>query len=216
MRQHSTRRTQAKRSQRMRQRLIDATITCLAEKGYAKTTIGRIVAHAGVSHGATGHHFHSKAALITAATEEMTRRIQRIQTDLMNELTPGAGFTAWAEGVWSRLHATPLIRAVLELSISARREQDLTKALQGLFSEVVDGFRTEALQEARQSFGNAGLVAGIIPLTTSLMLGMAIQYNSRGETPELAEQLDLWAQLVEPHVSPQKSLDSRSAGFQSG
>ena len=61
-----TRRSQVERSEAMRQRLIEATLQCLVNDGYAGTTISKIVDAAQVSRGAPVHHFTSKAALIEA------------------------------------------------------------------------------------------------------------------------------------------------------
>lgn len=53
----SPRRTQAQRSAEMRERLLDATVACLIEYGYAATTTARVVEKAGVTKGAQLHHF---------------------------------------------------------------------------------------------------------------------------------------------------------------
>ena len=82
------RRSQAERSEQMRRRLIDATITCLAKDGYVKTTIRRIAGRAKVSHGAAGHHFPNKAALIAAAAEELVRCIRQMQSATLAGLPP--------------------------------------------------------------------------------------------------------------------------------
>ena len=46
------RRTQEERSATTRKRIIDATLHCLSDKGYASTTLSRITKQAGVSRGA--------------------------------------------------------------------------------------------------------------------------------------------------------------------
>ncbi|MDT5024109.1 MAG: hypothetical protein QOE61_535, partial [Micromonosporaceae bacterium] len=53
------RRTQEQRSAEMRVRLLDATIECLVEYGYAGTTTPRVAEKAGVTRGAQVHHFPS-------------------------------------------------------------------------------------------------------------------------------------------------------------
>ena len=53
------RRTQAERREETRTALLDATIECLVEFGYAKTTTGRIADLAGVSRGAQIPYFRT-------------------------------------------------------------------------------------------------------------------------------------------------------------
>lgn len=47
-----------------RQQLIEATIATLAEEGYARTTLTRVAARAGLSHGLVIFHFQSKERLL--------------------------------------------------------------------------------------------------------------------------------------------------------
>src|SRR5436305_1161301 len=68
------RRTQAERRAETRGRLLDATIESLGEVGYAATTVRGVADRAGVSQGATTHHFPHRVKLITAAVEELSER----------------------------------------------------------------------------------------------------------------------------------------------
>src|ERR1700682_1902920 len=56
----SSRRSQAERSATTRDALLDATIACLVEDGYANTTTSRVAERAGVSRGAHLHHFQTR------------------------------------------------------------------------------------------------------------------------------------------------------------
>ncbi|WP_280510718.1 TetR/AcrR family transcriptional regulator, partial [Nocardia farcinica] len=84
------RRTQEQRSTEMRTRLLDATIECLVEYGYAGTTTPRIAERAGVTRGAQVHHFGSKNDLVIAAINHLAqRRVQAVLRE-MADLAPGA------------------------------------------------------------------------------------------------------------------------------
>lgn len=63
----SPRPTQEQRSDATRERLILATIDCIAEKGYAGAATAEINERAGVSSGARVHHFKTKLDLVIAA-----------------------------------------------------------------------------------------------------------------------------------------------------
>src|SRR5207302_5430172 len=58
------RRTQAARREATRSALLNAAAECLAEEGYARTTVRRIAERAGVTVGALQHHFSTRAALL--------------------------------------------------------------------------------------------------------------------------------------------------------
>jgi AcrR family transcriptional regulator len=73
------RRRQAERSQSTRQALIAAARALFAERGYASVSAEEIVAAAGLTRGALGHHFGDKQGLFMAVFEqvegEVTERI---------------------------------------------------------------------------------------------------------------------------------------------
>lgn len=57
-----------------RTQLVDCAQTLFASKGYEATTIGDVMAMAGVSKGGFYHHFQSKEALLEALAERMARQ----------------------------------------------------------------------------------------------------------------------------------------------
>src|SRR5262245_20298415 len=70
----TVRRTQAERSAATRARLLDATIECVLDLGYARTTTVEIARRARLSRGAQLHHFPTKAELVTAAVDHLFLR----------------------------------------------------------------------------------------------------------------------------------------------
>ena len=62
---------QEERSAETRRRLLDATVACLFERGYAGTTTTEIATRAGVSRGAQLHHFPKKDELVVGALEHV-------------------------------------------------------------------------------------------------------------------------------------------------
>lgn len=63
------------RSQMTKQALIDATIECLWERGYAGATISEISRKAKVTHGAHLHHFGTREELIATAVDALFQRM---------------------------------------------------------------------------------------------------------------------------------------------
>lgn len=69
--------SRADRGAQTRQNLLEITIECLADLGYAKMSTNDVVKRTGVSRGALAHHFPSKAHLVAeAAAYLISRRIK--------------------------------------------------------------------------------------------------------------------------------------------
>lgn len=69
------------RSRLTRQRLLEATVRCLSERGWSATTLTVIADEAGISRGALQHHFRTRETLVVAALEyvfeERTALVER-------------------------------------------------------------------------------------------------------------------------------------------
>ncbi|MER5297869.1 TetR/AcrR family transcriptional regulator [Streptomyces lasiicapitis] len=57
------------RSRATRQRLLEAAVACLADRGWTGSTVAVVAEHAGVSRGAAQHHFPTREDLFTASVE---------------------------------------------------------------------------------------------------------------------------------------------------
>jgi AcrR family transcriptional regulator len=68
--------TQAERTEATTLRILDATVECLVELGYSRTSTLVVHERAGVSRGALLHHFPSRAELMAAAVEHMFEHLQ--------------------------------------------------------------------------------------------------------------------------------------------
>ncbi len=62
--------TAAKKKERNRQRLVDATLQALAQYGYADASISKIIEIADLSRGMVHLHFENKNALLAAAAKQ--------------------------------------------------------------------------------------------------------------------------------------------------
>ena len=124
------RRTQAERTAAMRQRLLDATVDCLAAYGYAGTTTLRVAEMAGVTRGAQIHHFRSKEDLVVAAIEHLAhQRARKAIKDLgLIDQNPDPA-NAILDFLWS-LHEGPLFVATIELWIASRTDRVLAAQIE--------------------------------------------------------------------------------------
>jgi AcrR family transcriptional regulator len=142
------RRSQAQRSAATREALLDATIACLVEDGYASTTTSRVAARAGVSRGAHLHHFQTRNALVAAAMERLA---ERRGAEL---LAAAPGLPGGREGIVRGLdllwagYASPLYQAALDLWSHARTDAELRERL----VPVERGLDRQTLQVTRRLF----------------------------------------------------------------
>jgi AcrR family transcriptional regulator len=137
------RRTQTERRAHTRQALLDATFTCLVERGYASTSTNDIVRSAGVSRGALLHHFASKAELMGQAVEDVFDRC---------EMGFREGFAALPveertldralQELWD-IFRGPSFDAAVELLVAARTDDELRVVLH----HVLQRFRRNVLAD---------------------------------------------------------------------
>ena len=137
---------QEERSAETRRRLMDATVACLYERGYAGTTTVEIAAHAGVSRGAQLHHFPTKNELVVKALEYVfDLRAEEVRT-LSSELPAGSPVDR-LEGLIDLLWPVfkgPTFYAWLELVVASRTDpalrQPVLSAGQQLSEKIRLGF----------------------------------------------------------------------------
>ena len=127
------RRTQHERSESMRMRLIDATLQCLIEDGYAGTTISKIIQTAKVSRGSPVHHFPSKAALMEATAEQLVRRIYIALGKMIKNMQQSDDRLHDLVSAGANLLKAPEISALLELLVASRQEPELAEKMQKLW-----------------------------------------------------------------------------------
>jgi AcrR family transcriptional regulator len=89
------RRSQAERSAATTERLQASARRLFAEKGYAATSLGDIVADAGLTKGAIYHHFAGKEEVFKDVFEREQRALVRVVADAaLRERDPWDGFRA--------------------------------------------------------------------------------------------------------------------------
>ncbi len=126
--------SQTERSARMKDRLLDATLQCLAEKGYAGTSTTEVVKRAGVSRGALAHHFASKAELVAEAAAYLISNRIRYTDALMKE---AAGKDASLESqlrlIWKAYEKW--FPANIEFMVAARTDPDLRASFSRMIAQ---------------------------------------------------------------------------------
>ena len=124
---------QARRRAETRSALLHATIDCLVEHGYAKTTTGRVADRAGLSRGAQLPYFRSRADLLTAAVAHLAE--QRIAAFTARIGNKPASLEHCLDALWEG-HQPPIFDATLELWVAARTDPELRTHLLAVEREV--------------------------------------------------------------------------------
>ncbi|MEU9390591.1 TetR/AcrR family transcriptional regulator [Streptomyces sp. NPDC048324] len=122
------------RSRATRQRLLEAAVACLAEHGWAGSTVSVVAERAGVSRGAAQHHFPTREDLFTAAVEYVA---EERSTALRALFPDGAGDDRQAVvAALVDLYTGPLFRAALHLWVAASNEEPLRPRVTELEARV--------------------------------------------------------------------------------
>ena len=130
-----TRQPQQDRSRATRARLLEAAIACLAEQGFAASTVAVVAERAGVSRGAAQHHFPTRETLFTAALEHVTReRGEELRRHAA--CRPDARDTRAVVDLVFDLFTGPLFRAALMLWVAAAAEPQLREQVVPLEARI--------------------------------------------------------------------------------
>ena len=187
-------RTQAQRREQTRTALLDATIDCLVELGYARTSVQEICARARVSKGAVQHHFTTKAELMAAAVEHLTNRLRRELATSLDELPGGGSGVAAAIDLLWRGYSGTLSTAVTELWVAARTDPELRAAIRPVDRAL-----------GRATLEHVTQVAGELPperaemlfwLTVNLTRGLALDAELGGDPERRRQLLEEWKRIA--------------------
>jgi len=182
------RRTQAQRVAETRLKLLDATVECLAEIGYARMTTADVADRAGLSRGAQLYHFQSKAELVATAVEHLLDRLHTETMQAMAALPADVDRgTAVVDLLW-RIVNEPLFAAWLELVMAARTDAELAPRV----ADVENRFVARVAVAFFELFPPQGTPtadqAAAAPLIFSILIGLAVQRMVPGG-PDFSESL---------------------------
>ncbi len=134
---------QEERSAETRRRLLDATVACLFDRGYAGTTTTEIASRAGVSRGAQLHHFPKKDELVVSALEHVFELRLTEMSAAIAEPPPGNREDRIAmliDAMWPMFKG-PTFYAWLELVVASRTDPALNEAVRAAGDRFAQGFK---------------------------------------------------------------------------
>jgi AcrR family transcriptional regulator len=181
-----------------RDRLLEAAIVCLQEKGYARTTSRDLVAVSGTNLASIGYHFDSKERLLNIAVVEAFQRWLKPLVALAAEpgsATPLERLERSVAGVMDSLEENrALVAACLEAWAQLSRSEDLRAEMAASyddFHQVIAATTRDAFAEIGATDIDADALAALI---IALFDGLLVQWQVDPERAPSAERLTAAAQ----------------------
>lgn len=197
------------RSRVTRQRLLEATIDSLAEQGWSATTVGVVAERAGVSRGATQHHFPTREDLITGALEYMfDTRMDHARREAQ-EIAPGPGRTKLVVERLVEYYTGPMFKAALQVWTAASADPELRDRIVPL----EERFGRRAHQMAVENLGvddNDPVTHRLVQATLDLARGLGLADVLTDDARRRAEVVRSWAEVLDA------SLNSRLSAAPAG
>jgi AcrR family transcriptional regulator len=139
-----------------RERLLEGAITCLQERGYARTTSRDIVAASGTNLASIGYHFGSKEHLLNVALTEAFQRWLKPLVALAADPGPATPLERLERTLGAVLETLeehrPLVAACLEAWAQLSRSDDLREEMLRTYED----FRRVIAEITREAFAEVG------------------------------------------------------------
>ena len=173
---------QAEKSAMTRSAILEATIQCLLELGYANTTTALIANYAGVSRGAMMHHFPSRISVMRAVIDYLhVLRLQEYR-DLMVDIDdPQSSLTDKAiresvEAAWRYVNL-PSFLAYQEMLAASRTDGELRQIIEPVEKDFEKQF-LDTVKAVFPHWQNLARLEGAHYMVQFLMKGMALSHMS--------------------------------------
>lgn len=209
----SVRQPKQDRSRATRQRLLEATIDCLAEIGWGATTVAVVAEQAGVSRGAAQHHFPTREDLITAALEFMFD--SRIGHALDAAKTAPAG-SQKTEAVVSGLveyFTGPLFKAAVQVWTAAAADPALKERivpLEAKFGRIAHRTTVQALNVDDTDH----VIHQLVQATLDLARGLGLADLLTDDSARRKQIVRRWATTLDSVLSSRQAGLSRARSTQ--
>lgn len=182
--QPKIRRTNPVRAAETRSKLLEATVDCLHQSGYAATSTPMVSRLAGVTRGGLLHHYPSKIALIIATGEYCLAKIH-------SEPVFGGEPTPSTEEVMAK-QMTRYGIALTEIIVGSRSDKDLAAEFSELSKAILAFYRRGAEKYAEElGVEDTRTLEAMIWLHMAAFRGMALMKMAgvRSEVNEVAISL---------------------------
>jgi AcrR family transcriptional regulator len=190
---------QQDRSRATRAKLLDAAIECLAQHGWAGTTVLVVAERAGVSRGAAQHHFPTRESLVTGALVHMSE----VRAGSIRSLPPeGERETETVLDTLFGLYSGPVFRAALQLWMAAAADEALRAQIAPLEAELGRHAHRLAVGLLRVDESRPG-VREMVQATLDLVRGLGLADLLSDDSARRARVLRQWAWTLDFILKPE-------------
>ena len=192
---------QEERTRAMRQRLLEATVELLVERGWSGTSTTLVSKRAGVSRGAQLHHFPTKNDLVLAAVEHLSEVRGRELAEAGTNLPTGRRRTRAVLEMLAEHFTSPVFTAALELWVAARTDPNLLASLAPLEQRIgreIHRRTVELLGVDEKQAGSRELVQA----TLDLVRGLGLANTISDDAARRKRILDQWARTLDDRINP--------------
>jgi len=185
----------------MRARLLEATVDCLVERGFAGTSTTMVSERAGVSRGAQLHHFPTKNDLVVAAVEHLTEVRGAELAKAAEKLPTGPRRTRAVLRMLGEHFTSPVFSAALELWVAARTDENLRAVVAPLEQRVGRETHRLTVDLLGADESRAG-VRELVQATLDLVRGLGLANTVSDDARRRARILDRWADTLDDALAP--------------
>ena len=191
---------QEERTRAMRQRLLEATVELLVERGWSGTTTTLVSKRAGVSRGAQLHHFPTKNDLVLAAVAHLSEVRGRELAVAATNLPSGRRRTRAVLEMLADHFTSPVFTAALELWVAARTDPQLLAALAPLEQRIGREIHRRTVELLGVDEKQPG-VRELVQATLDLVRGLGLANTISDDTARRKRILDHWARTLDAQIS---------------
>ncbi|SEM40254.1 transcriptional regulator, TetR family [Roseovarius azorensis] len=191
------RRTQDERSAATIENLCHATVSLIAEVGYANLTTTMIAQRADASRGAILHHFETRTDLVKRATGGMWASVVEASTAIRAEhRKEGLKPDVFIQRAWTGLMTDTYVSVTIDMMTASRGDPDLKQHVEGWMRRMFASYRCTA----REVFGTAGLSADeaetLMLVVTSSLRGLRVGQMIEPDPQKARSALALLSDLI--------------------
>ena len=185
---NTERRSNVERSAETRERILEATLSCLSEKGYAATSTNDVVRQAGVSRGALNHHFSSKSDLVAAAAVHLVRK-RYATTEMRSQELSGEHQSIREKLEDRRREYERWFPATIEFMVACRTDEVLSESFSEAMNPYVESMG-QTMQEAWPELAHHESPLMIQYVTGCFIRGLCLEaiVNPESLTDEIFEE----------------------------
>lgn len=195
------------RSRLTRQRVVEATIECLAESGWPTTTVGEVAARVGVSRGSIQHHFPTRDDLIAGSLEHMFDELAgEVRAEASNAAIP-EGMTT-TEVIVARvvdIYASVHFKAALQVWTAAAADPALRERI--LPMEAKFGRAAHRMLVAHLGVDNSDpVVRGLVQATLDLARGLGLADVLHDDSARRSQIVKVWAAQLDSALADRMAV----------